>query len=268
MYKRPFGSDELMHYGVLKMKWGHRRYQNPDGSLTPMGRLHYGYGPSTKNIGKGGAVSGIISRQKNHSLEEYKKHHGINPNAEIKEKTDAILNNDKWLKDRNPFKGTILDPEVGKKNMSYGNSKRSSKDMSNEELQDYIKRQNLEKAYNKMQGDSGKDALDLANAITTSTNVNKHTIDKARQRDRQKQVDAYNKKIEKELKSMSDQDLQRVINRNRLEKQYSEIMMPSKQTKLDKLRDIMDVVGDVSGTAASIILVGQAAYKLSKILRP
>lgn len=33
---------ELYHHGVKGMKWGRRRYQNPDGSLTPAGRKRYG----------------------------------------------------------------------------------------------------------------------------------------------------------------------------------------------------------------------------------
>lgn len=32
---------ELYHYGVKGMKWGIRRYQNKDGSLTPKGKKHY-----------------------------------------------------------------------------------------------------------------------------------------------------------------------------------------------------------------------------------
>lgn len=34
--------DELAHHGILGQKWGVRRYQNEDGSLTEEGRAHYG----------------------------------------------------------------------------------------------------------------------------------------------------------------------------------------------------------------------------------
>lgn len=34
-------TDELYHFGVLGMRWGHRRYQNKDGSLTKEGKRRY-----------------------------------------------------------------------------------------------------------------------------------------------------------------------------------------------------------------------------------
>ena len=33
---------DVQHWGILGMKWGVRRWQNEDGTLTPEGRIHYG----------------------------------------------------------------------------------------------------------------------------------------------------------------------------------------------------------------------------------
>lgn len=36
-------TNELYHHGIKGQKWGIRRYQNEDGSLTPAGKKRYGY---------------------------------------------------------------------------------------------------------------------------------------------------------------------------------------------------------------------------------
>lgn len=41
-------SEVIMHYQVKGAKHGKRRYQYNDGSLTPLGREHYGIGPARK----------------------------------------------------------------------------------------------------------------------------------------------------------------------------------------------------------------------------
>lgn len=41
----------LSHHGIKNQKWGQRRFQNKDGSLTPLGRIRYGVGRYQKEDG-------------------------------------------------------------------------------------------------------------------------------------------------------------------------------------------------------------------------
>lgn len=59
----------LAHYGTKNMKWGVRKYQNEDGTLTAAGKLRY----SANNMGKGSIPSQVKSdQQKAKKRQDYK----------------------------------------------------------------------------------------------------------------------------------------------------------------------------------------------------
>lgn len=55
MFSTNTSGGELIHYGVMGQKWGVRRYQNEDGSLTDEGRRRLGY--SSKEIRKDNKIA-------------------------------------------------------------------------------------------------------------------------------------------------------------------------------------------------------------------
>lgn len=55
--------NELYHYGVLGMKWGVRRYQNKDGTLTAEGKRHYmSESPTVKEARASGVIANPYQR--------------------------------------------------------------------------------------------------------------------------------------------------------------------------------------------------------------
>lgn len=112
--------NELMHWGIKGMKWGIRRYQNKDGSLTPAGKKRY-----DKEMAK---------------LKEEEKI------AKNKLRTQAKLN--KLDEKRKEIEALKSGKPIAKSTKQH--SKPSVKDMSDEELRQTVNRLLMEQQYAKL----------------------------------------------------------------------------------------------------------------------
>lgn len=95
--------DVIVHHGILGMKWGVRRYQNKDGSLTSAGRKRYNvwsYPPVKKS-----QIYNLFHMKEAKMTKEYYKNiiNGVNYNP--RQRTISELN----LKDNNMSKNILED---------------------------------------------------------------------------------------------------------------------------------------------------------------
>ena len=81
-FKMVVYSDELCHYGIRGMRWGIRRYQNSDGSLTTAGRNRYSTGKHHSIFSRKKTTSKVVTKP----AEEKPKQKSVS------EMTDAELN--------------------------------------------------------------------------------------------------------------------------------------------------------------------------------
>lgn len=84
--------NELYHYGILGMKWGIRRYQNPDGTLTSAGKIHYTSALNGKDRKKERAADAAHIQSKINKLDRKKRL--SNQQADYR---DALVNYRKGL---------------------------------------------------------------------------------------------------------------------------------------------------------------------------
>ena len=127
--------DYLEHHGILGMKWGVRRFQNPDGSLTPEGRARYG--------------DVLTKKQMENYIREYNLRTGskktINKNTVFK--TPNGMYDYKGRKLRNADVEVDNPTEEKKTKTESHPTERKMRDMTDEELRAANDRMKLEEDY-------------------------------------------------------------------------------------------------------------------------
>lgn len=124
----------LIHHGIKGQRWGVRRFQNTDGSLTTTGKRRYG----TSNE-HGNTISNREGKKQLHR--DYKK-------ADVTAAEAVLSGTSKVLNDAGNAVGNIG------KNKSKVVNKHDYSKMSDDELRKKINRLNMERSYGELTGDA------------------------------------------------------------------------------------------------------------------
>ena len=293
-------NNNLYHYGIKGQKWGVRRFQNKDGSLTAKGKKRYNddeydeererleqevaarrgvkYVRKTKKEREAEDAENERQENERRSKEDaaYKrtedKMKEIDKKLQAKYDFNSSDNVDKYYKEYDEEWFKILYEERKKEGLSHV-------DMSADELYHHgIKGQKwgVRRFQNKdgsltvkgrqrysteVMGESKK-LLDKANeAVGKGKNIS-NEIGKVAQKEFDKK---YNKEIKRSLSEMSDAELRSIVNRLNMEERYTQVMQ-SRAPKLgkNKVDEILDYAGGALTIASSALGIILAIKELKK----
>lgn len=218
MHYADAGRDYLMHFGVLGQQKGLRRWQNKDGSLTPEGYIHYGYG--------------LPDKEKTYERAE----------AHYRDSDDQPKQDDKKKPSGDDNYSTGNTPPKNKSSFKEGfvTAAAAAQAVANGLTKDQP-----------IYGPNGK-----KEGITESPLkiLAKNDILKKQARARAKNAAS--------IQNLTDQQLQAIIDRKRLENIYLDVTTPEVQSGYDKTIQLLTTVGAIAGTSLAVIQVADAVKRM------
>lgn len=250
---------ELYHHGIKGQKWGVRRYQYEDGTLTPAGRKRY------LKMAKKDAKEYTLAKM-------YTKEGAGNRRKKIK----AIVEE----RSKDPFYKEAFEREVANTDMvkrtRQAQRQRQNKDAFNiatniarnatrligerpseEEMKDAIKRKQLENTYDKLfpkEKTRLEKTVDDLNAVPEQINRISNSVSKVNA-PKSKRMD---------LSKMTDKEMRDRINRELLERQYNDLFNPPSKAERGKEQAMkaLQTMSTITSLGVSALGLAVAMQKL------
>lgn len=276
--------NELKHAGIKNMKWGQRRYQNPDGSWTPAGLAR-------RRQQEGGGSNLPVARV-NRSKSSAKEGEYIPPSGK---KASSGTSSSSTTNKSKTIDGEFREVDNDKKSTSStkkaadASKKVNDGELSTEEMTKRIKDETTKRTYKKMfdpddPSDVEKMRKEMDDERTrreykkmfpgekSKLEKAKESIDSAsdiaNELDRMNKASLAKKRANKprmDLSKLTDKELNDRINRELKERQYNDLFAPDNVSRgRQRLSNLIDNLGTgltLAGSALSIALAFQQLKK-------
>jgi hypothetical protein len=246
--------ETLAHYGIKNQKWGVRRFQNEDGSLTPEGRERYGL--------KGGLSS--MSDEDLRKAINRKTNENTYIRLQTKDATKRRTDISEFVKALGDTTKTATNPNLQKVYLS-GLNKSIAEDNARLQAQKEAALKSGDKKtadeVSKIIAQNNKDKATIQNAINvtgkTAEEVGKQSTVVGKVLTTKEMQDAKDRAY-RNIGEMDEKQLKSVVDRMLLEEQYQNLVNPPKPSKLEKGKEWLQTVGSILGIALSAITIASA----------
>ena len=238
----------LIHHGVKGQRWGVRRYQNEDGSLTDEGRKHYGVSEMTD-----AELAEQLNRERNKAKYAKLMTGEYETKKKFKSENITAINQFAGNATKNAFDVIQKDKDVKSKN--YENAAKKADDEEDKKALTYNAKQY------KLDAEMAKTA---GQVIPGSIRELTPLEIKMATRGLDKQISETSKSAKEDVDDLQTKTLENLVKRLEMEKEYNELVNGHKVTPEEKRHEIIQslaIVGSLVSTIAVPLIVASINKK-------